>query len=159
MFSFDSSTLVPMMIFAIPIVAVAGGITAGIVRTLSRHRLIELAQRERIAAIERGLDPTKLPPLPSLMSDDDSAPLYMSPRQATRHRARGLLVGGIVTLAVGIGLSVMLYFLTDGEDHGKVWAVGMIPMLVGLALLVSSWLYHGFAAADAADPPAPPSNS
>src|SRR5207248_5473797 len=32
----------------IPIVAIVGGITMGIVRTISHHRLIELAQRERI---------------------------------------------------------------------------------------------------------------
>ena len=53
MFSFDSGVFVPMMIFALPIVAVAGGITAGIVKTISRHRLIELAQRERIAACRK----------------------------------------------------------------------------------------------------------
>ena len=55
---------VPFLVFAIPIIAIVGGITAGIVRTLGRQRLIELAQRERIAAIERGVDPSKLPPLP-----------------------------------------------------------------------------------------------
>jgi hypothetical protein len=153
---FDGGNLVPIMVFMIPIVAVAGGITAGIVKTLSRHRLIELAQRERIAAIERGIDPTKLPPLPAVMGDDDTGPVYMSIRQATQQRARGLLVGGIVTLSVGVGLAAMLYFLVDGEDNGRVWAVGLIPALVGVALLISSWLYSGFAASDPAEPPAPP---
>jgi hypothetical protein len=152
MFSFDSDVLVPMMIFALPIVAVAGGITAGIVKTMSRHRVIEMAQRERIAAIERGLDPNKLPPLPAVFSDDESAPTYMTMRQASVHRARGLLVGGIITLAVGIGLAVMLYFIADGSDGKKVWAIGAIPAMVGLALLLSSFLYSRFAAADAETP-------
>jgi hypothetical protein len=149
---FDSGVLVPMMMFAIPIVAVAGGITAGIVKTVSRHRLIELAQRERIAAIERGLDPGKLPPMPSFISDDEGAPAYMTLRQATIHRSRGLLIGGIITLSVGIGLGVMLYFIEDGNDK-NVWAVGAIPALVGLALLLSSFLYSRFAADDAAASP------
>ena len=147
---FDSGVLVPMMIFAIPIVAVAGGITAGIVKTMSRHRLIEMAQRERIAAIERGLDPGKLPPMPTFISDDEGAPTYMTLRQATIHRSRGLLVGGIITLSVGIGLGVMLYFIADGSDDKNVWAVGAIPVLVGVALLLSSFLYSRFAQDDAA---------
>ncbi len=152
MFDFDGGILIPMMIFAIPIVAVAGGITAGIVRTISRHRLIELAQRERIAAIERGIDPTKLPPLPDLSGgDEDVATVYMSPRQATLKRARDLMTGGIVTLFAGIGIGVMLYFLADAGDSNA-WAVGAIPAFVGFALLLSSWLVRR-AAND--DSPAP----
>jgi hypothetical protein len=146
MFEFDAGEFVPIMIFAIPIVAIVGGITAGIVRTLGQQRLIELAQRERIAAIEKGIDPSKLPPLP-LAADrnDDVAAMYMSPRQASLRRAQGLLIGGIITLSVGIGLGLMLWFLVDGEDQGKVWAVGMIPAFVGFAMLLSSFIVRGSA--------------
>lgn len=152
MFDFDGDFVIPMMIFAIPIVAVAGGITAGIVRTISRHRLIELAQRERIAAIERGIDPTKLPPLPDLSGgDEDVATVYMSPRQVTLKRSRDLMTGGIVTLFAGIGIGVMLYFLGDARESNA-WAVGTIPAFVGIALLLSSWLVRR-AAND--DSPAP----
>ena len=139
MFTFDGGSLVGAMVFMIPIVAIAGGITAGIVQTLSRHRLMELAQRERIAAIERGIDPGKLPPLPVLAGSGDDTAAILTPGQSARHRARGLLVGGVVTLAVGLGLGLMLYFLPDASDQG-VWAVGLIPFCIGLALLVSSWL-------------------
>ena len=155
MFAFDSSVLVPMMIFTIPIVAVAGGITAGIVKTLSRHRLIELAQRERIAAIEHGIDLGKLGPLPAMISADDGTPAYMTPRQATIHLSRWLLVAGIITLSVGIGLGVMLYFLADGSDGKNVWAVGAIPAFVGVALLLSSFLYGRFDLGDPAGPVGP----
>jgi len=48
---------------AIPIVAIVGGISMGIVRLLTAARLEELARKERIAAIERGVDPSKLPPV------------------------------------------------------------------------------------------------
>ncbi len=140
MSSFNIGEFVPIMIFAIPIVAIVGGITAGIVRTLGQQRLIELAQRERIAAIEKGIDPSKLPPLPVAMGGgDDLAAMYMSPHQAALRRAQGLMVGGLVTLAAGIGVGIMLYYIGDGEDK-NIWAVGSIPTLVGIALLVSSYI-------------------
>jgi len=86
---------------AIPIVAIVGGITAGIIRTLGRQRLIELAQRERIAAIERGVDPAKLAPLPVAALDDEPETWHMSPYDRDRKLAQGLMIGGIVTMAVG----------------------------------------------------------
>jgi hypothetical protein len=131
---FDTDFFVPIMIFAIPIVAIIGGITAGIVRILSQHRLAELAARERIAAIERGVDPSKLPPAPQIV--DDSLP-YSYTRDPLR-RYQGLMIGGFVTLAVGIGLAIMLRFLATDQENA--WAVGLIPGLVGVALLLSAWL-------------------
>jgi len=133
-FVFDSDFFVPIMIFAIPIVAIIGGITAGIVRILSQHRLQELAARERIAAIERGVDPSKLPPAPQIV--DDSAP-YGYTRDPQR-RYQGLMIGGLVTLSVGVGLAIMLGLLST-EDRNA-WAVGLIPGFVGVALLLSAWI-------------------
>ena len=43
----------------------------------------------------------------------------------------------------------MLFFLADGSDGDKAWAVGLIPSFVGVALLLSSSLYSRFAADDA----------
>ena len=128
---------VPLVALAIPIVAIVGGITAGIVRSLGRQRLIELAQRERIAAIERGIDPSKLAPLPVAALDDEPEMWNLSPHDRDRRRAQGLMIGGIVTLAVGLGL---MAFLNVIEEHDNVWAVGIIPSTIGLALLLSSWL-------------------
>ncbi len=151
MFSFGlgPDTLVPLMALSIPIVAIIGGITAGIVRTLGQQRLIELAQRERIAAIEHDIDPSKLPPLPVPGGFDDIASTYMTPRQAALRRAQGLLIGGLVTLAVGIGLGIMLFYL---GDENNVWTVGLIPALVGVALLVSSVIVRGSAPDESAPP-------
>ena len=140
-----SEVVGPIMVFSIPIVAIVGGITAGIVRTVSRHRLIELAQRERIAMIERGLDPSKLPPLPLDSVLDPSE--RWSPGTSARRRSQGLMVGGFVTLAVGISLSVFLYLVTGNEPG--VWAAGLIPGAIGLALLVSGILMR-------CRPPCPP---
>ena len=136
MFDFDSGVLVPIFSMAIPIVAIVGGITAGVVRMVLKARMVELAQRERIAAIERGVDISQLQPLPSGGIDNDDTPIFGTPRQVTLNRSRGLLVGGIVTLAVGIGLGAMLALLNDGSE--RVWAVGLIPGMVGIGLLLSS---------------------
>jgi hypothetical protein len=133
---FGPDVIAPVLVFSIPILAIVGGITAGIVKTVSRHRIIELAQRERIAMIERGLDPSKLPPLPAISELDDSG-VTLSPVDAARRRSQGLMVGGLVTLAVGMGLSVMLFYIADEQG---VWAVGVIPAAIGLALLLSAFL-------------------
>ncbi len=132
---FGPDVFVPFLVFSIPIIAIVGGITAGIVKTVSRHRLIELAQRERIAMIERGLDPSKLPPLP-ISEIADATPL-MSPADAARRRSQGLMVGGLVTLAVGISLGVLLW---NVADEAGVWSVGLIPGAIGIALLISAFL-------------------
>lgn len=138
MFSFDSGEFVPIMIFAIPIVAIAGGITAGIVRTLGQQRLLELAQRERIAAIERGVDPSKLPPMPIMTGDHDHdlSSMYMSFHDYSRRRSQNLMIGGLITLFVGIALAVFLSQMPT--DSKAAWLVGAIPASVGLALLIGS---------------------
>jgi hypothetical protein len=131
----------PFLVFSIPIIAIVGGITAGIVKTISRHRIIEMAQRERIAMIERGLDPSKLPPLPTMgavgLMGDVAADSLLSSKESAHRRSQGLMIGGLVTLAVGISLSVMLYYIADEPG---VWAVGVIPGAIGIALLLSAFL-------------------
>ena len=127
--------ILPFMVFAIPIIAIVGGITAGILKTMSRHRLIELAQRERIAMIERGMDPSKLPALP--ISPDAEPPTPLSPSEYALRRSQGLMIGGLVTLAVVISLGVLLYHVADEPG---VWAVGVIPGAIGVALILSAFL-------------------
>jgi hypothetical protein len=128
-----SEVFVPIMIFSIPIVAIVGGITAGIVKIIAHHRMIELAQRERIAAIERGIDPSKLPPLPAAAMDEGGS-VYVSHYDYSRRRSQNMMIAGIITLLVGVGVSIFLRQVA-GES---VWAVGVIPALAGLGLLISA---------------------
>src|SRR5439155_4995198 len=104
-FHIDPESYMPFMIFAIPIIAIAGGITAGIVKTIGQQRLIELAQRERMLAIERGIDPSKLPPLPIMT--DDGPQVFRTYREYALKRSQGLMIGGIITLFVGVAVGVM----------------------------------------------------
>jgi len=116
--------------FAIPILAIVGGITIGIIRILGQQRLAELERRERIAAIERGFDPAKLPPVSSPYSYENG---HGSGSRA--RRAHGLMIGGLVLLAVGTSMMVLLFSI---EPNKHIWAVGLMPFLTGIGLLISA---------------------
>jgi hypothetical protein len=137
---FNATDFVPLMVMAIPIVAITGGIIAGILRTMGRQRIIELAQRERIAAIERGIDPSRLPPLPSFGDENVSC----DGRDHPRRLYHGLLIGGIITLAVG--LAPIPLFCFDGGfrfSHNLgvgLGAMSLIPAAVGAGLIISALL-------------------
>ena len=141
MYNWDPTDFLPLFALSIPIIAIMGGITAGIVRMYHRQRSFELLQKERIAAIERGLDPDKIASLQRpLMFDEQGR--HIDSVVANERLRQGLLIGGIVTLFVGISLCVFLYGVTGHHVNGgaKVWLVGTIPGAVGVALLLSSYL-------------------
>ena len=47
----------------------------------------------------------------------------------------GTRIGGLVTIAVGVGLMIFLHQLVPGT---AVYLVGLIPLLIGVALLIAS---------------------
>ncbi len=53
-------------------------------------------------------------------------------KQASAKRREGLRLGGLVNIAVGIGLMIFLAGLVTTE---RLYLVGLIPLLIGLALL------------------------
>jgi hypothetical protein len=134
----DFGVLLVAMVLAIPVLAIIGGITAGILKTRGQQRIVELAHRERLAAIERGIDPDQLPPIPVVENDLTAIlkAMQRTPRQAALHQAQGFLITGVILLAAGLGLSVMLLLLSPDAD--KAWAAGLMPIFIGLALLLSS---------------------
>jgi hypothetical protein len=121
---------VPFFTMIIPVVAIVGGISVAIVRILTQGRIEELARRERIAAIERGADPNKLPPLPAPIGESS----YLFGYSRLR-RAHGLLIGGLILVACGIGLAILIFATEPDKTH---WVVGLLPMLIGFALLGGS---------------------
>lgn len=56
-------------------------------------------------------------------------------RQANRRQ--GLIVAGLVTLAIGVSFMVAFSIFLDDE----VWAIGAIPAAIGLALLICGFLF------------------
>jgi cadmium resistance protein CadD (predicted permease) len=109
----------------IPIVAIIMGISVAIVSIWSEHKrkaqLLEQNHRERMHAIEKGIELPALPP--NLVG--------MSNGPATASAAKSLR-SGIMLLLIGI----LLYFAigTAGGREGSLF--GLIPAAVGIANLV-----------------------
>ncbi len=108
--------------FLIPIIAIVMALSIPIVVIITdyakRRSFFELHHKERLAAIEKGIE---LPPLPP--------ELFGNGRKG---RPRYLL-RGLVWLFVGLGLMVALG-VTDNTD--RVGLFGLIPVGVGLACLI-----------------------
>jgi hypothetical protein len=121
--------IVRIIAIFIPIITIVGGITLAIVRVFTQARLEELARRERIAAIERGADPDKIAALMGTVQDPYAV------GNGRLKRAHGLLIGSFILLGIGLGLSIIFHFVEPHENH---WVIGVLPILVGLALLGSS---------------------
>ncbi len=128
-----SGTLVPMMIFSIPIVAIVGGIASRIAQTTARARIQELLIQERIKAIEKGMVPPTAPPMMDLGGDSPEYPIM--PMQYQRRRMIfGLRLGAMICILVGGTISWALWATGEGEA----WHFLMIPVAVGVALLIGS---------------------
>lgn len=114
-----------VFILAVPLVAIAGSILVIVIKTRGQQRLLELAHQERIAAIERGLDLSQLPPL------------LPTPGQSVMRRAQGMMIGGLLTMGSGFGLCFAL-LLMKYDDGRQAWPIGFVPIFVGIALMISS---------------------
>lgn len=132
---FDNDLFKMAFIFALPIIAVTGGIIMGIIRTLGEQRLAELSRRERIAAIERGIDPDKLPQMP--VPDGYNSYSSYGAGNGRLRRAHGLMIAGSICIAVGIALFALLAAVEPDKSHKL---VGLLPLLTGCALIVSSFV-------------------
>ena len=128
--------------------AEGGCIVAGIVRMIHRQRTWELIQRERIAAIERGVAPEIIAQMQPPILDDERGQ-FMSARATAEKLRQSLMIGGIITLFVRVALAFFLNGVTGGEN---VWMVGLIPIAAGLGLIVSSAVVRP----TSDGPPAPP---
>jgi hypothetical protein len=110
---------VEQMALLIPILGIVLGVAAGIVAIVSSHReklkRVELRHRERLAAIEKGLE---LPP---------DAYADAQPKKPVTLR------NGLSGLFVGILLYFGLYELVGSE----VALFGLIPAAYGIATLIS----------------------
>jgi hypothetical protein len=58
---------------------------------------------------------------------------------AARRRREGQKLGGLVTVAVGIGLMVFINAV-DHSDPTPAYLVGLIPLLIGVALLAYTYV-------------------
>ena len=114
-----TTVLVPIfttaIVFSLPIVWIA-------LNYRKRRHLMELYHKERMAAIERGME---LPPLPLDLIDGRS------------RRRRSSLLPGLVWFFIGLAVFAG-WLITDFDDDLPVIG-GLIPLGIGLAYLI----YYG----------------
>ena len=109
----------------IPIVAIVMGIGIGMLSIWSEHKrkaqLLEQNHRERMHAIEKGIE---LPPLPPNLVGMSSGPSTESAAKSLRSGIMLVLIGVILFFAIGVA----------GGNEGALF--GLIPAAVGFANLV-----------------------
>jgi hypothetical protein len=113
--------------FIIPVAAFAMVLGIVIANNISNYHTRKLQSEERMAAIAKGLPIPEPPPAEPVAVVDQ------------RKRARGLRTGGIVCVAVGVGLALFSFALTwivQEHDVLSVAAAGLIPLAIGIGLLV-----------------------
>ena len=109
----------------IPIVAIVMGIGIGMLAIWSEHKrkaqLLEQNHRERMHAIEKGLE---LPPLPVNLVGTASSPSTESAAKSVR--------SGVMLLLIGI----VLFFAITVVGAEEAALFGLIPAAIGIANLV-----------------------
>lgn len=115
-------TIQSIMGLSIPIIAIVMGIGIGMLSVYLEYRkkrdIVELHHKERMAAIDKGME---LPPLP--------AEFYQDARR--RCGPTDNLRRGLVLLLVGVAITVAL---SASGNHAALW--GLVPAAVGLAYLL-----------------------
>jgi hypothetical protein len=140
--------------FLIPIVAIIGGITAGIVANITRGRVREMEIRERIAMIERGMVPPPESDPEAFEHRLHSMQALQRGHVAPRHRS-----AGVILIAVGLGLGVLMTYA--GGVPQQALGVGGFIVILGLGFFVNSLLSDHPTAAPpvsrrSSEPPVPP---
>lgn len=127
------------LVFVIPIVAIVMGIGIAMLAVVVDYRkkrdIYALHHKERMAAIEKGME---VPPLPAEFFED-------SRRRRTRHPS-DFLRRGLVLLFLGIAMSIAMY---QSARDNYLW--GLVPCAIGIAFL----LYYALAGRNLPPPPPP----
>ena len=127
-----------VFVMALPLVIIIGGLIMGAMALHHHAQLKQLAYRERIAMIERGLtpppevDPQTFERTVGATRRVPAAGLYGS-SQTTRYRSAGITV-----LAIGLGCLMIITFAAEAPAAGV--GVGGAIMVLGAALLLNAYL-------------------
>jgi hypothetical protein len=127
MHPYDFRMWAPMFVMLIPIVAIVGGITYAIFALRQKTLLQELAYRERIARVERGL--TAAPEV-----DPGRFEAAWEPEPASERAHARSVSGGITLIGVGLGFYWMMMAL---DAPNVATGVGGFLAILGAAMLAN----------------------
>lgn len=117
------------MILLIPIIAIVATFTFVGSIAWAKHRRSERQAYYRHELIKKMAEKAE---------GEDQLVAFM--REETRirqaNRRQGLMVGGLVTLAIGIGFMVGFRWIDD-----EVFMIGAVPTAIGLAMIAGAFLY------------------
>lgn len=119
-------------VFLIPIVALICVFTFISIETWAENRRKERESYHKNETLQKMLDgsPESTESVRQVIREEEE----LLERRRLRSRKQGLLLGGSITAAVGLGLGVFLYGLASKGE--PVYLVGLIPFLIGVVLLV-----------------------
>ena len=116
---------------SIPIVAIVAWAAITMYGMYQRSRRQELAHRERLAMIERGLVP---PP----DKDPEQFERMMGWHRDGRHGSGRHRTAGVMMICIGVGVGFMLFMVA--EEEGIAIGIGGMIAMIGVAFLVNSML-------------------
>jgi peptidoglycan/LPS O-acetylase OafA/YrhL len=105
---------------------IAGGVFVIVSAMKYRAKILEMAHRERLALIERGLKP--------------AGPLVALESNRPRARSSRMMSGGIVIVGFGLALALMIGF-TSGQPEIAVGIGGAVAIL-GAAFIVTAYVRY-----------------
>ena len=133
-----NTALAEALIVAMVMVCLTGGFTLAIIAFIYRNRLRELAVKERIAMIERGL-------VPSPEADPARFDAMVGSRRPMNEKAARYRSAGIIITGLGAAMFVLLAFAAGIPDVA--FGIGGALAVIGLATF-----FNGTMAAN--EPPA-----
>ena len=104
---------------------IAGGVFVVVNALKYRAKVLEMAHRERLAMIERGLKPT------GPLLDTSSA-------RPARGRSSRMMSGGIVIVGFGLALATVITFTTREPEIGI--GIGGAVAILGAAFIVTAYV-------------------
>lgn len=127
------------------VMMIIGGIVIILTAMLRRQKIIEMAHKERLAMIERGM----VPPRDSV---PDPLTMMLHARTTSTDTRSRMLSGGIVVVAFGLGLMLMIG--VAGQSPEAAVGVGGAIAVLGAAFIVIAMVQRNQPL-----PPLPPPSS
>jgi hypothetical protein len=106
---------------------IAGGVFVIVNALKYRAKILEMAHRERLAMIERGLKPTG--PL-----------LDLSSTRPARARSSRMMSGGIVVVGFGLAVAMVIGFASREPEIAV--GIGGAVAILGAAFIVTAYVKH-----------------